>query len=156
MELGRLFGLPIGYQDHADAETEAAFWLPAAAVGLGAAAVEKHITHDRSKKGVDHEAALNPDEFARFVDMIRLIETAMGSADSRPFSTEEKEYRKYAKKSLVATRDISRGERLSVSDLRPMGAPELGLPPDQADRIVGRRAVGAIGAFQLVTEEDVE
>ena len=56
----------------------------------------------------------------------------------------------------MATRDIARGERLSASDLRPMRAPELGLPPDQADRIVGRRAVNDIEAFQLVTEEDVE
>ncbi len=150
------FGLRVGYQDHTDPESPAAFWLPAAAVGLGVDVIEKHITHDRSKKGVDHEAALNPDEFACFVDMIRMIETAMGSADPRPFSDEEKEYRKYAKKSLVATRDIARGERLSASDLRPMRAPELGLPPDQAHRIVGRRAVGDIEAFQLVTEEDVE
>ncbi len=150
------FGLCVGYQDHTDPESPAAFWLPAAAVGLGVDVIEKHITHDRSKKGIDHEAALNPGEFAHFVDMIRMIETAMGSAESRPFSDEEKQYRKYAKKSLVATRNISQGERLSASDLRPMRAPELGLPPDQADKIVGRLAIDDIQAFQLVTEEDVE
>jgi len=53
MKLKQLFELPIGYQDHSDAETEAAFWLPAAAVGMGVDILEKHITHDRSCKGID-------------------------------------------------------------------------------------------------------
>ena len=154
--LADTFGLRVGYQDHTDPESAAAFWLPAAAVGLGVDVIEKHITHDRSKKGVDHEAALNPDEFAQFVEMIRMIDVAMGSADPRPFSDEEQKYRKYAKKSLVASREVLGGDVLSASDLRPLRAPELGLPPDQAHRIVGRRLVRNINAFQLVTEEDVE
>jgi len=59
--LSRLFDLPVGYQDHSDADTEAAFWLPAYAMGLGILIQEKHITHNRAHKGFDHEAALNPD-----------------------------------------------------------------------------------------------
>jgi len=139
VRLGELFGLPVGYQDHADAGTDAAFWLPAAAVGAGARIIEKHITHDRSKRGVDHEAALNPDEFARFVGMIRLLDSAVGSGLPRPLTEEELEYRRYARKSLVAARDLQAGETLGASDLVAMRAEELGIPPDRVDELAGRR-----------------
>src|SRR2546423_12151764 len=74
MKLKQLFELPVGYQDHSNGDLPAAFWLPAAALGMGVDALEKHITHDRSYKGIDHEAALNPDEFRKFVEMVREIE----------------------------------------------------------------------------------
>jgi len=156
MELGTLFGLPVGYQDHADAESEAAFWLPAAAVGMGADAIEKHITYDRSKKGVDHEAALNPDEFGRFVEMIRLVESAMGSGHPRPFTQEEIEYRRYSRKSLVAKRELEAGVELGGEDLLPMRAPELGIPPDRFVDLGGRRLRRDIEAFHLLSWDDVE
>jgi sialic acid synthase SpsE len=155
MKLRHLFELPIGYQDHSDADTEAAFWLPSAALGMGVDVLEKHITHDRSLKGIDHEAALNPDEFARFVRMVRTIEGAMGVSTPRPFSTEELKYRKYAKKSLVAASDLPAGTVIKEEDLTFMRADELGLPPDQSRRLVGKTLKHAIDRYHLVREEDV-
>ena len=155
MKLKELFELPLGYQDHTDAELADAFYLPAAALGMGADVLEKHITHDRAKKGVDHEAALNPDEFARFVEMVRTIEAARGQATPRPFTDEELKYRKYSKKSLVAGRDIPAGAVLQDNDLTFMRAEELGLPPDQSHRLVGRTAKSDIAKYQLVRLEDV-
>lgn len=156
MRLKEKFGLPIGYQDHSGGGTDAAFWLPAAAAGMGVDVLEKHITHDRSFKGVDHEAALNPDEFVRFVAMVREIEAARGKSEPGPFSAEEEKYRKYAKKSLVAAHDAAAGSVLSQDDLAIMRAPELGLPPDQADRIVGKKLARDVRAYEIVREEDVK
>lgn len=155
MALGRLFGVPIGYQDHTDANTLGAFWIPAAAVGLGVPILEKHITHDRSFKGVDHEAALNPDEFAHFVKMVRDIEAAQGAATPHPFSADQIKYRKYSKKSIVAARELPAGTRVSEADLRFMRADELGLPPDQIGRLLGRTTKKTIAALHLVREDDV-
>ena len=154
--LRRVFDLPIGYQDHSDAEEPSAFWLPAAAAGMGVDILEKHITHDRSKKGIDHEAALNPDEFKRFVEMVREIEAARGVSTARPFSDEEIKYRKYSKKSLVAARDLPAGTVLTRDDLVAMRAPELGLPPDRITSLIGRTTTKAVEAFRLVTTTDVE
>jgi len=154
-KLKALFELPLGYQDHSDAETGAAFWLPAAAVGMGVDILEKHITHDRSYKGIDHEAALNPDEFARFVSMVRQLESARGCSTPRPFSQEEVKYRKYSKKSLVAGRALAKETIITAEDLRFMRAESLGLPPDQAERLIGRTTRRAISAFHLITEDDV-
>src|ERR1044072_8102017 len=155
MKLKQLFELPVGYQDHSDANLPAAFWLPAAALGLGVDVLDKHITHDRAYKGIDHEAALNPDEFARFVEMVREIEAARGYSTPRSFSPEEVKYRKYSKKSLVAARDLAEGHVIAADDLLFMRADSLGLTPDQAERLVGRERRRPIAAHHLVTEDDL-
>lgn len=156
MKLHELFELPIGYQDHSDGDSEAAFWLPAAAVGMGVDILEKHITHNRSLKGIDYEAALNPDEFARFVGMVREIEAAKGVAVPRPFSEEEMKYRRYAKKSVAAARDLPAGTSLSAQDLMFARGTEQGLAPDQAERLLGRTTRRAIAAYALIREEDLQ
>jgi len=151
-----LFQVPIGYQDHTGGDLEGAFWLPATAVGMGVDVLEKHITHDRSKKGVDYQAALNPDEFVRFVKMVREIEAAKGSAVPRPFSVEELTYRKYSKKSSVAARDLPAGTQISERDIVFMRAKELGLPPDQVGRLLGKVTCRDLSAFDLLSEDDVQ
>lgn len=155
MKLKHLFGVPVGYQDHTGGDEPGAFWLPAAAQGMGVDVLEKHITHDRALKGIDHEAALNPDEFAQFVEMVELIAAATGRDVPGPFSPDEDRYRKYSKKSLVAARDLSAGETIAHGDLTFMRAEQLGMPPDQADRLIGRTATRDIARFQLVGERDV-
>ncbi|APG27349.1 hypothetical protein A7E78_05520 [Syntrophotalea acetylenivorans] len=156
MALRDLFQLPIGYQDHTGGDLEGAFWLPAAALGMGVDVLEKHITHDRSFKGIDHQAALNPDEFMRFTTMVREIEAAKGSAVPRSFSEEEQKYRIYSKKSIVAARDLPAGTPITDTDILFMRAPDLGLPPDQSQRLIGRTTQKDIVAFQLLREEDIQ
>ena len=65
-------------------------------------------------------------------------------------------YRKYSKKSLVAARDLAAGTEISEGDLLFMRAEELGLPPDQAARLVGKSLRREIPAYHLVLEEDVQ
>jgi sialic acid synthase SpsE len=155
IKLRELFELPVGYQDHSDAETGAAFWLPAAALGMGADILEKHITHDRAYKGIDHEAALNPDEFKRFVAMVREIEAARGVGTPKTFSADEEKYRRYSKKSIVAGRALPKGTVVDSSDLVFMRAPELGLPPDRSERLIGRATTRDLAAYELISEQVV-
>lgn len=156
MKLRDLFELPVGYQDHSDGNAPAAFWLPAAAAGMGVDILEKHITHDRAFMGIDHQAALHPDEFAQFVTMVREIEAAKGTGQPRPFSVEELKYRKYSKKSIVAAHALPAGATVTEADILFMRASDLGLPPDQAYRLVGRSVHRDLAAFQLLCEEDME
>jgi N,N'-diacetyllegionaminate synthase len=150
------FKLSVGYQDHSDAESETAYWLPAYAMGLGVTILEKHITHNRSLKGFDHEAALNPDEFALFVQMVRTIESAKGISTPKPFTEEELKYRKYAKKSLVAAKDLPSEKVITENDMVFMRAEDLGLPPDQSERLIGKKTKHKIDQYHLITEDDVE
>ncbi len=155
MKLRELFELPIGYQDHTDGGEPGAFHLPAAAMGLGVEILEKHITHDRSFKGIDHQAALNPDEFGDFTTMVREIDRAMGVPIPRPFSEAEEKYRIYSKKSIVAAHDIPAGAKVSQDDIRFMRSPDMGLPPDRCNLVLGRETKAAIPAYALVGEDDL-
>lgn len=153
--LKQLFQLPIGYQDHTDGDSPLGFVLPLVVIGMGVNVLEKHMTHDRSKKGVDHEAALNPDELLRFVDWVRQVELAMGSPSPHEFSEAELRYRKSAKKSIVAARDIAAGETLSQELFLYMRA-DPGLPPTEAQRIAGKRARVDIAQYQNITDDLLE
>jgi N,N'-diacetyllegionaminate synthase len=155
MKLKQFFELPIGYQDHSDADSEAAFWLPAAALGMGVDILEKHITHDRSYRGVDHQAALNPDEFNRFAQMVRQIDAAKGTSIPKTFTAEEMKYRRYAKKSIVAAVSLSDGQVVSEDHLKYMFAERQGLPPDQAGRLIGRTAKKQISQYKIIVESDL-
>lgn len=50
-----------------------------AAVALGAKVLERHITLDKTWKGSDHAASLEPSELAELVRSVRLVERALGS-----------------------------------------------------------------------------
>lgn len=151
--LNKRFGLPVGYQDHADGASPAAFWLPAAAIGAGVQIIEKHITHDRAKQGADYQSALDPEPFARFVAMVRELEIARGSAEPRPLSEAEQQYRQYSRKTLVAARDLPAGTTLSRDDLIALRAPSQGLPPDEIDALLAKTTRVALRRHALVLTE---
>lgn len=66
--------IPIGYSGH-----ETGIAISVAAVALGAKVVERHVTLDKTWKGSDHQASLEPKELAELVKAIRAVEKAMGS-----------------------------------------------------------------------------
>ena len=154
-KLKNLFELPLGYQDHCDADDESAFWLPAASLGMGVSVLEKHITHDRSLKGIDHESALNPDEFVKFVEMVRCIDAAKGIATPRTFTPEEIKYREFQKKSIVAAGPLSMGSVLKANDLAFLRAETLGMSPSQIDAVVGKTLTQDIAAFETITKDSL-
>jgi sialic acid synthase SpsE len=76
-------GVPIGYSGH-----EPGLQISLAAVALGAAAVERHITLDRTMWGSDHAASLEPQGLSHLIRDIRIIETALGDGVKRIFPGE--------------------------------------------------------------------
>ena len=91
--LKKKFDLDVGYQDHCDGDSQLGYLLPAYAVGLGAKVIEKHITHERNKKGLDYESALNANDFISFINVIRTIEKSTGSGKFEKFKRSEINYR---------------------------------------------------------------
>ncbi|MBG6107564.1 N-acetylneuraminate synthase family protein [Frigoribacterium sp. CG_9.8] len=76
-------GVPVGYSGH-----ERGLQISIAAVTLGAVAVERHITLDRTMWGSDHAASLEPTGFEHLVRDIRVIGEAMGDGVKRVFPGE--------------------------------------------------------------------
>ena len=64
----------IGYSGH-----ELGIAIPTVSVALGAKIVERHFTLDRTMKGGDHAASLEPLGFKKMVRDIRHVEQALGS-----------------------------------------------------------------------------
>ena len=79
----RYGSVPIGYSGH-----ERGLQISIAAVALGAVAVERHITLDRTMWGSDHAASLEPQGFEHLVRDIRIVSEAMGDGINRVFPGE--------------------------------------------------------------------
>lgn len=77
-------GVPVGYSGH-----EPGLQISLAAAALGAAAIERHITLDRTMWGSDHAASLEPAGLQHLVRDIRIIETALGDGVKRIMPGEE-------------------------------------------------------------------
>lgn len=77
-------GIPVGYSGH-----ERGLQISLAAVALGAVAVERHITLDRTMWGSDHAASLEPTGLEHLVRDIRVIEKALGDGVKRVFDSEQ-------------------------------------------------------------------
>ena len=77
-------GVPGGYSGH-----ERGLQISVAAVALGAVAVERHITLDRTMWGSDHAASLEPAGLQHLIRDIRIIEQALGDGVKRVFPGEQ-------------------------------------------------------------------
>ena len=76
--LAARYRVPVGYSGH-----ERGLQISVAAVALGAVAVERHITLDRTMWGSDQAASLEPHGFMSLTRDIRIIEKAMGDGIKR-------------------------------------------------------------------------
>lgn len=81
--LAERYGVPTGYSGH-----EKGLQITLGAVSLGAVAVERHITLDRTMWGSDHSASLEPQGVQHLVRDIRILETALGDGVKRIFPGE--------------------------------------------------------------------
>ena len=126
-------GIQVGYSDHTPG-----IEVPIAAVALGAKVIEKHFTLDRNMEGPDHRASLEPDELKSMVTAIRNIEKAMGSGIKKPSPSELKN-KPIARKSIVAEKDIAKGEVLTDENLT-VKRPGTGTNPMRWDEVLGQLA----------------
>jgi N-acetylneuraminate synthase len=131
------FQVGVGYSDHT-----LGIEIPIAAVALGAEVIEKHFTLDRSMKGPDHAASLEPSELVQMVKSIRNIEMAMGSGLKEPSASEFKNMA-IARKSIHAARDIEEGSVIMEDDL-VMLRPGDGISPMDMEKVIGKIATRSI------------
>jgi N-acetylneuraminate synthase len=130
------WAVPIGLSDHTQGVA-----VPAAAVALGAALVEKHVTVSHADATPDEAFSLDLDEFATMVDAIRTVERALGTAAIGP-TEDEAESRRF-RRSLFVVEDIAAGEPLTARNVRSI-RPAAGMHTREYEAVLGRRAAVAI------------
>lgn len=142
-DLRRSLGVEVGYSDHTKG-----IEVPIAAVALGATVIEKHFTLDKTMEGPDHKASLEPDELKAMVDAIRNIEQALGDGHKH-VSPSERKNMDIARKSIVAARDIRKGEVLTEDNITTK-RPGNGISPMRWDSVIGTTAIRDFGYDELI------
>lgn len=128
--IGDAFGVTVGYSDHT-----CGIEIPIAAVALGARVIEKHFTLDCNMTGPDHKASLEPAQLKAMVDAIRNVEQAIGSTEKHATASETPN-KIVARKSIVAARDIAKGEILTEENIT-VKRPGNGISPMKWDSVIG-------------------
>lgn len=128
--------VPVGLSDHTLTNTAAI-----AAVTLGAAVVEKHLTLDRSAAGPDSAFSLEPQEFRSLVEAVREAEGALGDVRYGPSESEQPSVA--FRRSLFAVNDVQAGETFTTRNVRSI-RPADGLPPEFLPLVLGRTATSRI------------
>lgn len=141
--LEQTFGIPVGYSDHTKG-----IEVAVAAVALGAKVIEKHFTLDKTLPGPDHIASLEPKELKAMVTSIRNIEEALGEG-AKVVTDSEKKNINIARKSIVAAKDIKKGETFTEENLTTK-RPGNGISPKLWDTVVGRIAERDYSADELI------
>ncbi|MDY0883190.1 pseudaminic acid synthase [Dongia soli] len=134
--LAEMFDAVIGLSDHTMGTA-----VPVAAVALGAAVIEKHVTLGRADGGVDSAFSLEPPELAALVADCRTGWEALGQvcyglapseAGVRPL-----------RRSLYVVQDIAAGQIIGPAHIRSI-RPGLGLAPKHLPAVLGRKAARAV------------
>jgi sialic acid synthase SpsE/sugar phosphate isomerase/epimerase/CBS domain-containing protein len=140
---------PVGYSGH-----DNGIAISLAAVAMGASLIERHLTLDRTMRGPDHKASLEPAQFAEQVRALREVETSIG-VPHRWITRGETLNRRVLGKSLVAATDIP-AHTIITSAMVTSKSPGLGLSPQLVDRLVGRQLTRPVARDEMFRHADIE
>ena len=108
------FDLKVGYSDHSIGPE-----VCLAAASLGASIIEKHFTLSVNMEGPDHKASMEPRDFSRMVNSIKLIKKSLGVSE-KFINDAEIENCSIAKRSVYAKENIKEGKIIEINDLIPL------------------------------------
>jgi len=141
--LGMILGLKqafpntmIGYSDHTLPKDMKVCEM---ATMLGSVIIEKHFTHDKTLPGNDHYHAMDKEDLKLFRNNLKRTFEILGSFKVEALEDEESA-RKNARRSLVANKDIKKGQIITKEDLT-FKRPAHGISPKFIDEVVGKKAV---------------
>ena len=130
--MAQVFDCITGLSDHSMGTAAAV-----ASVALGAKMVEKHLTLSRADGGPDGAFSMEPDEFKKMVDEIRIVEKALGKV-TYELSEKQKMSREDGR-SLFVVKNMKEGEIFTEENVRSI-RPAFGLHTMYLDEIMGKRA----------------
>ena len=127
------FKVNVGLSDHTEGNVSVI-----SAVALGAKIIEKHFTLNKLFKGPDHHMSLSPNEAKEFVITIKKTITCLGS-NLKKITKSEKKNKKFVRKSIVAKKNIKKGEKFTEKNLTTK-RPAIGISPLKWDQTLGQKS----------------
>ncbi len=145
--LKNAFNVPVGFSDHSLGVA-----LPVAAAALGAKVIEKHFTLSRKLSGPDHSYALEPEELAQMVLLVREAEASLGSG-VKTLLPDELRYGRL--NGLYAVRALSKGSVITMQDIC-VKRPALGIKARYNQLIIGKKLVRAVAKDAPIQWDDLK
>ncbi len=108
-----------------------------ASVALGAKMVEKHLTLSRPDGGPDAAFSMEPEEFRKMAEEIRIVEKALGRVTYE--LTEKQKKSREDGRSLFVVKDIGKGEIFTEENVRSI-RPAFGMHTMYYDEVIGKTA----------------
>ena len=144
--------LLLGYSDHTLPNEQMTSLVSAHL--LGAVVLEKHFTLDKTLPGNDHYHAMDVHDLARFMARIGTIADMLGTDCAKaPIATEEIA-RLNARRSIVLTRDLKSGHKLSEQDLIAK-RPGTGISPMNWQDVIGKTVSRDLPEDHILTWDDL-
>jgi N,N'-diacetyllegionaminate synthase len=144
------YGCAVGLSDHSGT-----IWPGLAAVALGIAVLEVHVTLSRDMFGPDVKASVTTGELRQLVEGIRFVERMRASpVDKDTLADELAPLRAVFTRSIVARVDLPAGTLLREEHLA-LKKPGTGMPAERLSEMLGRRLASAVAADALLQEQDL-
>lgn len=142
-DLADRFDVVVGLSDHTQGTA-----VSVAAVSLGAALIEKHVTLSRSDPSLDADFSLEPDELKKLCDEVQIVAKALGHVEYALEPSEQASLK--WRRSLYVVEDMKAGERFTERNVRSL-RPALGLSPKHAKAVLGKTASAPVRAGTPLT-----
>ena len=130
--LKKTFGVPVGFSDHSLGTS-----VSLAAIALGACIIERHFTLNKNMPGWDHSISSDPPEMKYLVEEGKKIFHALGET-KRIVGEAELNKRKEFRRSIIAARNLKKGEEIKIDDLNFKRPEEGGISPAKFRDLIGR------------------
>jgi len=140
------FDILLGYSDHSTGVGAAPFAIP-----MGVKVVEKHFTLNKTYGGPDHAASLSPSELIDFVQVVRRVDTYMGSEIKEP-SLSEQNTRKSLQKCIVASQDIKKGDLFNNDNIVAKRTGGVGISPIKVNKLLGIKSTKNYKKNQIIDD----
>lgn len=131
-DMQKRFGKIVGLSDHSFGSV-----APVMAVGFGAKIIEKHVCLNKKIESADSGFSMEMDEFAKMVQDVRNASKSIGVVTYE--LTENEKSGLGGRRSLVAVKDIKKGEKFTSLNVRSI-RPAIGIKPKYYKHLLGKSA----------------
>ena len=129
--LSNIFNVDIGLSDHSLSNIAAI-----TSIALGAVAIEKHFTIDKSDTGPDSSFSIDP---IQLKNLVKQTTETWESLGNEGFSRSELEIKnKIFRRSLYFVKDMKEGDLITKDSIRRI-RPGFGLAPKYINKIIGKK-----------------
>ena len=121
----------IGFSDHSIGPS-----MSIAAIALGANIIERHFTDSRYREGPDISCSMDPSELRFLIDRSKEIYISINNDKKR--TKEEEPVYKFARGSIVADRNLKRGDIIKEEDIWARRPGNGEIPAYDFDKVIGK------------------